>query len=118
MLHTLYHVQLVVHEGDRFGAEDTVTPVEPETLLDAFSQAVVRVVQRVAPAVVGLQVVRALGMPQRVADTGSSAQIGRHGDEGLVHLPGTYVLVGVFFVAFVLYYFVNWKYLSELWPLS
>ena len=28
------------------------------------------------------------------------------------------VLVGVFFAAFVLYYFVNWKYLSEIWPLS
>ena len=27
------------------------------------------------------------------------------------------MLVGVFFVAFVLYYFVNWKYLSEVWPL-
>jgi len=26
--------------------------------------------------------------------------------------------VGVFFIAFVLYYFVNWKYLSEIWPLS
>jgi hypothetical protein len=23
----------------------------------------------------------------------------------------------VFFTAFVLYYFVNWKYLSEVWPL-
>ncbi len=25
------------------------------------------------------------------------------------------VLVGIFFTCFVLYYFVNWKYLSELW---
>jgi cytochrome c oxidase subunit 1 len=33
-------------------------------------------------------------------------------------IPGTVVLVGIFFVAFVLYYFVNWKYLSEVWPLS
>ena len=32
--------------------------------------------------------------------------------------PGTVVLVSVFFVAFVLYYYVNWKYLSEVWPLS
>ncbi len=61
----------------------------------------------------------ALGpMPARVAEAGGSAQVGRHGGEGLVHLPGTYVLVGVFFVAFALYYFVNWKYLSELWPIS
>jgi len=28
------------------------------------------------------------------------------------------MLVGIFFIAFVLYYFVNWKYLSEVWPLS
>jgi cytochrome c oxidase subunit 1 len=33
-------------------------------------------------------------------------------------IPGTVVLVAIFFVAFVLYYFVNWKYLSEVWPLS
>jgi hypothetical protein len=23
----------------------------------------------------------------------------------------------VFFVTFILYYFVNWKYLAEVWPL-
>jgi len=40
------------------------------------------------------------------------------GSEGTLKLPGTMVLVSVFFVAFVLYYFVNWKYLSEVWPLS
>jgi len=32
--------------------------------------------------------------------------------------PGTLVLALVFLVAFVLYYFVNWKYLSTVWPLS
>lgn len=32
-------------------------------------------------------------------------------------IPGTIVLVGVFFITFVLYYFVNWKYLAEVWPL-
>ncbi|MGD9599316.1 MAG: cbb3-type cytochrome c oxidase subunit I [Steroidobacteraceae bacterium] len=32
--------------------------------------------------------------------------------------PGTFVLAMVFLVAFVLYYFVNWKYLSTLWGLS
>jgi cytochrome c oxidase subunit 1 len=30
-------------------------------------------------------------------------------------LPGTIVLVIIFFASFVLYYFINWKYLSELW---
>ncbi len=33
-------------------------------------------------------------------------------------LTGTIILVGVFFVSFVLYYYVNWKFLSEVWPLS
>ena len=32
-----------------------------------------------------------------------------------VKLPGTIVLVAIFFTCFVLYYFINWKYLSELW---
>src|SRR5512147_1198355 len=32
--------------------------------------------------------------------------------------PGTFTLAMVFLVAFVLYYFVNWKYLSTVWPLS
>jgi hypothetical protein len=26
--------------------------------------------------------------------------------------------VTVFFIAFVLYYYINWKFLSEVWPLS
>jgi cytochrome c oxidase subunit 1 len=32
--------------------------------------------------------------------------------------PGTFVLALVFLTSFVLYYFVNWKYLSSLWGLS
>jgi len=32
--------------------------------------------------------------------------------------PGTFVLAMVFLTAFILYYFVNWKYLSTVWPLS
>ena len=31
--------------------------------------------------------------------------------------PGTFTLAMVFLVSFVLYYFVNWKYLSTVWPL-
>ncbi len=82
------------------------------------------VVITVATVLFGRQVTEqnalaALGpMPARVAASGDSAVVGKHGSEGFVHLPGTYVLVSVFFVAFALYYFVNWKYLSELWPLS
>jgi cytochrome c oxidase subunit 1 len=43
--------------------------------------------------------------------------VGHYGSAGTLKIPGTAVLVSVFFVAFVLYYFVNWKYLSEVWPL-
>jgi cytochrome c oxidase subunit 1 len=32
--------------------------------------------------------------------------------------PGTFVLAMVFLLAFILYYFINWKYLSTLWGLS
>lgn len=41
--------------------------------------------------------------------------VGEYGGHATVKLPGTIVLVGIFFASFVLYYFVNWKYLSELW---
>ncbi|MCG3169490.1 MAG: cytochrome c oxidase subunit 1 [Pseudomonadales bacterium] len=37
---------------------------------------------------------------------------------GTITIPGTMVLVGVFFVAFALYYFINWKFLAETWGLS
>ncbi|HQR02734.1 MAG: cbb3-type cytochrome c oxidase subunit I [Proteobacteria bacterium] len=40
-----------------------------------------------------------------------------YGSAGFV-APGTFVLASVFLVAFVLYYFVNWKYLGQLWGLS
>jgi cytochrome c oxidase subunit 1 len=48
----------------------------------------------------------------------SAAAVASYGNAGTLHLPGTYILVAVFFISFVLYYFVNWKYLSEVWPLS
>ena len=47
-----------------------------------------------------------------------AAAVATYGSEGTLKLPGTITLVAVFFVAFVLYYFVNWKFLSEVWPLS
>ncbi len=43
--------------------------------------------------------------------------IASYGSEGTLKLPGTMILVSMFFVAFVLYYYINWKYLSEVWPL-
>jgi cytochrome c oxidase subunit 1 len=49
-----------------------------------------------------------------------AAAITGHGNIGLAGFvaPGTFTLAMVFLVAFVLYYFVNWKYLSTVWPLS
>jgi len=41
--------------------------------------------------------------------------VSKYGSEGTIKLPGTIVLVTIFFLSFVLYYFVNWKYLSDLW---
>ena len=46
-----------------------------------------------------------------------AAVVGQYGSAGTLKIPGTVALVTVFFVTFVLYYFVNWKYLSEVWPL-
>jgi cytochrome c oxidase subunit 1 len=43
------------------------------------------------------------------------AVVSHYGSEGTLKLPGTAVLVSIFFACFVLYYFINWKYLSELW---
>ncbi|CAK0746575.1 hypothetical protein CCP1ISM_2470002 [Azospirillaceae bacterium] len=43
--------------------------------------------------------------------------IGQYGNAEHPKLPGTVVLVMVFFASFVLYYYVNWKYLASVWPL-
>ena len=48
----------------------------------------------------------------------SAVPVASYGSAGTLALPGTAVLVLIFFTAFVLYYFVNWKYLSEVWLLS
>jgi cytochrome c oxidase subunit 1 len=54
--------------------------------------------------------------PQPVA----AAIASHHGGVGAGGMvaPGTFVLALVFLTAFVLYYFVNWKYLSTVWPLK
>ncbi len=44
-----------------------------------------------------------------IAHTGSSG--------GLGEVPGSFVLVMIFFTCFALYYYVNWKYLAETWIL-
>ncbi len=52
--------------------------------------------------------------PVAVAITAHGSNIGAAGFVA----PGTFALASVFLVAFILYYFVNWKYLSTVWPLS
>ncbi|OFZ83827.1 MAG: cytochrome C oxidase subunit I [Betaproteobacteria bacterium RBG_16_66_20] len=47
-----------------------------------------------------------------------AAAITSHGQSAGFSAPGTFVLAMVFLVTFALYYFVNWKYLSTVWPLS
>jgi cytochrome c oxidase subunit 1 len=49
--------------------------------------------------------------------SGGGAAVATYGRARDISVPGTVALVAVFFTAFVLYYFVNWKYLSEIWPL-
>jgi len=49
--------------------------------------------------------------------TAPSAVAQTYGSIGFA-APGTFVLAMVFLLAFVLYYFINWKYLSTLWGLS
>ena len=46
---------------------------------------------------------------------GGGAAVSHYGSHATVKLPGTAVLITLFFTCFVLYYFINWKYLSELW---
>ena len=48
----------------------------------------------------------------------AASAVAQHGSSESLKIPGTVMLVAIFFTAFVLYYFVNWKYLSEVWPLS
>jgi cytochrome c oxidase subunit 1 len=40
-----------------------------------------------------------------------------HGSAGF-EAPGTFALAMLLLVSFVIYYFINWKYLASVWPLS
>lgn len=48
---------------------------------------------------------------------GPAASLEEHGSAGF-EAPGTFALAMLLLVSFVLYYFINWKYLSAVWPLS
>jgi len=47
--------------------------------------------------------------------SGGAQAVSHYGSHATIKLPGTIILVSIFFASFVLYYFVNWKYLSDLW---
>ena len=47
-----------------------------------------------------------------------AAVLAQYGGEDTFKLPGTIVLVSVFFIAFALYYFINWRFLAGIWPMS
>jgi cytochrome c oxidase subunit 1 len=47
-----------------------------------------------------------------------AAAMASYGSEGTLKLPGTIVLVTVFFSAFALYYFINWRFLAGIWAMS
>ena len=55
-----------------------------------------------------------------VAPAGSVAagSVAHAGSAGTMAVPGTFVLVMIFFAVFALYYYVNWKYLAEIWILK
>ena len=55
--------------------------------------------------------------PTPIPRTAPTVAAQSYGSAGFV-APGSFVLAMVFFVAFVLYYFINWKYLSQVWGLS
>ena len=52
-----------------------------------------------------------------IPPTAPTAAAQAYGSAGFV-APGTFVLAMVFLASFVLYYFINWKYLSQVWGLS
>jgi cytochrome c oxidase subunit 1 len=66
----------------------------------------------------GFQHVRARdGVAAAAPSQPVGAAITGHGSAGMI-APGTFMLAMVFLVSFVLYYFINWKYLATVWPLK
>ena len=52
-----------------------------------------------------------------IPPTAPTAAAQSYGSAGFV-APGTFVLAMVFLLSFILYYFINWKYLAQLWGMS
>lgn len=57
--------------------------------------------------------------PAPVAEPAPVASVmGAHGSAGTMEVPGTFVLALIFLGVFVLYFFINWKFLASTWGLS
>ncbi|MBL6929015.1 MAG: cbb3-type cytochrome c oxidase subunit I [Rhodospirillales bacterium] len=61
---------------------------------------------------------KAAAEPEKPAAPAQPTVVSGYGSAGTMAVPGTFTLAMVFLVAFVLYYFVNWKYLAGVWGLS
>jgi len=46
-----------------------------------------------------------------------AAPVEEHGSAGF-EAPGTFALAMLLLVSFIVYYFINWKYLASVWPIS
>lgn len=70
------------------------------------------------PAYQRIRAIEGVAAPQPVQPV--AAAITGHGSIGIGGMvaPGTFVLAMTLLVSFMLYYFVNWKYLAQVWPLS
>jgi len=58
-----------------------------------------------------------LGLPKQAHGVEAGEEEGA-AFQNASRVKGTYILIGVFFAAFVVYYFVNWKLLSFVWKIG
>ena len=80
--------------------------------------AVIFIVNMVGTLLWGKPKVPVAPTEEPAADSSGAAVLSGHGSSEGMLVPGTFTLAMVFLTAFVLYYFVNWKYLAGVWPLS
>jgi cytochrome c oxidase subunit 1 len=57
-------------------------------------------------------------VPKAQAAPKGAPAVAQYGSEAAFSVPGTFTLALLFLTMFVLYYFVNWKYLASTWMLS
>jgi cytochrome c oxidase subunit I len=48
----------------------------------------------------------------------AAGPVASYGGAGTMEVPGTFMLAMIFLASFILYYFVNWKYLASVWGLA